>query len=72
MLAADRNSRAKSRSLTASSEFAAGSVNPSSSAVRCRSIGNPVPASAPAPSGDTFRRASESSSRRWSRVNISK
>ncbi len=56
MLAAARNSRAKSLSLTASSELAASSAKPSNSAVRCRSMGKPVPASAPAPRGETSSR----------------
>ena len=49
--AAARNSIAKSRSDTASSEFAAGRSKPSAAAVASRSIGKEVPASAAAPSG---------------------
>ena len=49
--AADSNSMAKSRSLTASNEFSATASNASSFALSWRSIANVVPASAPAPSG---------------------
>ncbi len=49
--AAARNSIAKSRSETASSEFAIGRSKPNAAAVASRSIGNEVPASAAAPSG---------------------
>ena len=49
--AIDRNSSAKSRSETLSSELRVGSRKPSAFAVMCRSIGKPVPASAAAPSG---------------------
>ncbi len=47
--AAARNSRAKSRSETASIELAMGRAKPSSAAVAARSIGKLVPASAAAP-----------------------
>src|SRR5690606_26941456 len=51
-LAKAANSIAKSRSETESSEFSVGASNPSNFAVRWRSIGYVVPASAAAPSGD--------------------
>src|SRR3979409_954704 len=56
--AADKVSSTKSRSDTASSELAIGRSKPSALAVAVRSIGNEVPASAAAPSGDSFRRLS--------------
>src|SRR5580704_15882815 len=49
---ADSVSTTKSRSATASSEFAIGRSKPSAFAVMARSMGNDVPASAPAPSGE--------------------
>ena len=54
--AAESVSITKSRSDTASSEFAIGPSNSSASAVMSRSIGNDVPASAAAPSGKSFSR----------------
>src|SRR6202035_4579125 len=54
--AADSVSSTKSRSDTASSELAIGRSKPSAFAVESRSIGNDVPASAAAPSGDSLRR----------------
>ena len=54
--AAPRNSSAKSRSDTASSELAVGRSKPSACAVIARSIGNDVPASAALPSGHSFSR----------------
>ena len=69
--AAARNSSAKSRSLTASSEFAIGRSNPSAFAVISRSIGKLVPASAAAPSGLSFIRARASRNRPRSRSSIS-
>ena len=71
MLAADRNSSAKSRSLTASRLLALGRSKPSALAVAWRSIGNPVPASAAAPSGHSFIRARASLKRERSRPHIS-
>ena len=68
---AARNSSAKSRSLTASSEFAIGRSNPSAAAVISRSIGNDVPASAAAPSGLSFIRVRASRNRPRSRSSIS-
>ncbi len=50
-------SATKSRSLTASSELSNTSAKPRASAVAAGSIGSDVPASAPAPSGDTSRRS---------------
>ena len=52
MDATDKNSIAKSRAETASSEFAIGRSKPKASAVICRSIGKPVPAKAAAPKAD--------------------
>jgi hypothetical protein len=69
--AAPRNSSAKSRSLTASSEFAMGRSNPSAAAVISRSMGKLVPASAAAPSGLLFIRARASRNRPRSRSSIS-
>src|SRR5215212_11995830 len=51
---AARNSSAKSRDDTASSELRIGAAKPSAFAVIRRFIGKEVPASAPAPSGDSF------------------
>src|SRR6202011_2383161 len=61
--AADKVSRTKSRSDTASSELAIGRSKPSAAAVESRSIGNEVPARAAAPSGDSFRRLRASAKR---------
>ena len=69
--AALRNSSAKSRSLTASIEFAIARSNPSAAAVISRSIGKLVPASAAAPSGLSFIRARASRNRPRSRSSIS-
>ena len=71
MLDAARNSNAKSRSLTASSELAIGASKPSACAVICRSIGNDVPAKAAAPNGEKFIRARASANRDRSRASIS-
>ena len=56
MAAADSVSITKSRADTASSELRIGPSNSSSFAVMSRSIGNDVPASAAAPSGESLRR----------------
>ena len=56
-------SSAKSRSDTASSEFAAGLAKPSALAVASRSMGKGVPASAAAPSGNSFSRLAASAKR---------
>jgi hypothetical protein len=64
-------SSTKSRSDTASSEFAAGRSKPSFFAVMARSSGNDVPASAAAPSGDSLRRFLASAKRPRSRAAIS-
>ena len=69
--AAARNSRAKSRSETASSEFAVGRSKPSAAAVMSRSIGNEVPASAAEPSGHSLSRRRPSAQPPRSRANIS-
>jgi hypothetical protein len=69
--AADKVSSTKSRSATASSEFAIGRSKPSASAVMSRSMGNAVPASAAAPSGDSLRRLRASLKRPRSRAAIS-
>jgi hypothetical protein len=69
--AAPRNSSAKSRSLTASSELAIGLSKSSAAAVASRSIGKLVPASAAAPSGLSFIRARASRNRPRSRSSIS-
>ncbi len=69
--AADNVSSTKSRSETASSEFAIGRSKPSASAVMSRSTGNAVPASAAAPSGDSFSRLRASAKRPRSRAAIS-
>ena len=70
-LAAAQNSIAKSRSLTASSEFSLTVSKPSSAATRPRSIGNVVPAIAPLPSGSTLVRRRQSENRSRSRISIS-
>ncbi len=69
--AADSVSSTKSRSDTASSELAIGRSKPSALAVAWRSIGNEVPASAAAPSGDSFNRLRASANRPRSRAAIS-
>ena len=69
--AAARNSIAKSRSDTASSEFAVGRSKPSAAALAKRSIGKEVPASAAAPSGLSLSRRRQSASRPRSRPSIS-
>ena len=69
--AADNVSSTKSRSETASSEFAIGRSKPSAFAVMSRSTGNAVPASAAAPSGDWFARLRASANRPRSRAAIS-
>ena len=61
----------KSRSDTASSEFAAGRSKPSAFAVIARSSRNEVPASAAAPSGFSFSRLRASAKRPRSRAAIS-
>ena len=61
----------KSRSETASSEFAIGRSNSRAAAVMSRSIGNEVPASAAAPSGMSFSRDCASEKRPRSRAAIS-
>ena len=66
--AAASASSAKSRSETASSEFAVGRSKPSALAVALRSIGNAVPASAAAPSGNSFSRRRQSAKRPRSRA----
>ena len=71
MAQANRNSAAKSRLATASSELRIGRSKPSAVAVMCRSIGKPVPASAAAPSGLSFIRARASARRDRSRDSIS-
>ena len=65
--AIDRNSSAKSRSDTLSSELRVGSRKPSALAVLCRSMGKPVPASAAAPSGLSSMRSMASRTRDRSR-----
>jgi hypothetical protein len=57
-----------SRSLTASRLLSNGRANPSISAVKAGSRGSDEPASAPAPSGDTSRRAMVASRRSTSRA----
>ncbi len=69
--AADRASRAKSRSETPSRELAMGRSKPSASAVIRRSMGKAVPARAAEPRGDSFIRARASPKRAASRPNIS-
>ena len=71
MAAAASASSTKSRSETASSEFAIGRSKPSAFAVMSRSIGKAVPASAAAPSGDSLRRRRASANRPRSRAAIS-
>ncbi len=71
MAAAASVSSTKSRSDTASSEFAAGRSKPSAFAVIARSIGNEVPASAAAPSGLSLPRLRASAKRPRSRAAIS-
>src|SRR5262245_28840568 len=61
--AAKQNSAAKSRSATASIEFAAGASNPSSAATAAGSSGKEDPASAPDPSGQIAALLSQSRSR---------
>ena len=68
---ADRNSSAKSRSLTASSELAIGRSKPSAFAVMSRLMAKPVPASAAAPRGLSFIRLRASENRPMSRAVIS-
>ena len=67
-----RKSAAKSRSDTASTLFSHTPSIPSSRAVNARSRGNVEPASAPAPSGETFTRRRVSRNRSASRANISR
>jgi len=69
--AAESVSITKSRSDTASSEFAIGPSNSSASEVMSRSSGNDVPASAAAPKGDSFSRARAPANRSRSRRAIS-
>ena len=64
-------SSTKSREETASSEFAIGRSKSSSAAVMALSMGNDVPASAAAPSGDSFSRFLASAKRPRSRASIS-
>ncbi len=71
MAAAARYSSAKSRAEIASIELRIGRAKPSVLAVTSRSMGNDVPASAAAPSGDSFIRFLASSKRPRSRANIS-
>ena len=66
-----RKSAAKSRSETASMLFSHTPSSPSSRATDSRSTGNVVPASAPAPSGETFVLLRASRNLSWSRENIS-
>ena len=70
--AADRKSRTKSRLETASIEFGATPVKPSSEATRRRSVGKFTPASAPAPSGSSVVDPRTASKRAASRRNIQK
>ena len=70
-LAADVNSIAKSRSLTASMLFWHTPSMRSALATASRSSGKLVPASAAAPSGSRFVRARTSAMRSASRANIS-
>jgi hypothetical protein len=69
--AAVRNSIAKSRSDTLSSELAVGPSKPSARAVASLSIGKPVPASAALPSGQRLSRTRASENRPRSRPSIS-
>ncbi len=71
MAVAARYSSAKSRSLTASSELAAGRSKPRAALVMSRSIGKLVPARAAAPRGHSLRRARASQKRPRSRESIS-
>ena len=71
LAAAESVSSTKSRSETASSELAIGRSKPSARAVAARSIGNDVPASAPAPSGFSLSRSRASAKRPRSRPAIS-
>ena len=66
--AAKQNSAAKSRSLTASIELSAARSKPSSAATASGSSRSDEPASAPAPSGLTAVRRSQSCSRSTSRA----
>src|SRR5664279_1210531 len=66
--ATNSSSATKSRSKTASIEFAAARSKPSSRAVASGSSGTLEPASAPAPSGETAARRSQSFSRSTSRA----
>ena len=66
-----RPSSTKSRSATASSEFAVGRAKPSAFAVMVRSSGNDVPASAPEPSGLSLSLSRASAKRPRSRAAIS-
>ena len=68
----DKNSTIKSRSLTASIELAYTSAKPSSSADFKRSIGNVVPAIAPAPKGKISMRFIDSVKRSLSRCSCQK
>src|SRR2546429_6525536 len=63
-----RSSSTKSRSETASSEFAIARSKPSADAVMSRLIGNEVPASAAAPSGHS--RSEEHTSELQSRLHL--
>ena len=49
--------------------FLRGSVNPRASAVKCRSMGRPVPARAQLPSDEKFKRVRQSVRRPMSRSN---
>ena len=71
MVQAARYSSAKSRAEIASMELRIGRAKPSVMAVASRSMGKEVPASAAAPSGDSFSRFLASSKRPRSRANIS-
>ena len=66
-----RNSITKSLSETESIEFFVGEVNPSAVDVIFRSIGNPVPAIAPAPNGHSFSLFRQSEDLLLSRPSIS-
>ena len=66
----DNNSKAKSRSDTASIELSMGLEKPRSLAVSNRSTGYAEVASAPAPRGHSSRRARQSSNRVTSRRNM--
>jgi hypothetical protein len=71
IVAAARNSSAKSRSETASSELAQGRSKPSACAVISRSMGKDVPASAAAPEGAFVHPRAGVAEPRASRPNIS-